>query len=470
MMLVKIAFRNILRNSRRSLMTISAVAVGAVALILFGQFMAYLVLAFQTTTVAQTGHLTVFRTGYFDFGAGNPGAYGISDYNGVIRLIDDDPVLRPMIAVVTPTVSLFGLAGNFDIDASKTFFGIGVIPTDREHMQQWDEYGIRRSSGRVLGDLGLRDDEPTQGVLGVGLARILGLCQRLQLDNCPTPPKTETSAGPAAPALAPDLSELAQRDLDPSAAGLQKAMPRIDLLAATSGGAPNVLSLYVSKAQSAGVKELDDSLVLMHLDLAQELLYGRGEHKAVGIVLLLNRTEDLRAARDRLGAIFKEHGLDLEVRDFTELQPQYNQVIGLFGAILFFIAIVMGVIVLFTVVNTMSMTVMERTNEIGTARAMGVRRSGIRRQFLIEGWMLGAIGATLGLILAWLIAFAVNHAGLTWMPPGQAAPIPLRVLTSGVEKLIGAVWLGLLLVATIAALIPANRAARMPVVDALRHV
>ena len=130
----------------------------------------------------------------------------------------------------------------------------------------------------------------------------------------------------------------------------------------------------------------------------------------------------------------------------------------------------MGVIVLFTIVNTMSMSVMERTNEIGTARAMGVRRSGIRRQFLIEGWMLGLIGATAGIILAAVIAIVVNHAGLTWIPPGRAAPMPLQVLTSGVGMLVGAVWLGLLSMATIAALVPANRAARMPVVDALRHV
>ena len=89
----------------------------------------------------------------------------------------------------------------------------------------------------------------------------------------------------------------------------------------------------------------------------------------------------------------------------------------------------MGVIVLFTVVNTMSMSVMERTNEIGTARAMGVRRSGIRRQFLIEGWMLGVIGATAGVILATLIATWFNHLGITCMPPGQARPVPLVLLT-----------------------------------------
>jgi len=65
---------------------------------------------------------------------------------------------------------------------------------------------------------------------------------------------------------------------------------------------------------------------------------------------------------------------------------------------------------------------MERTNEIGTARAMGVRRSGIRRQFLVEGWMLGAIGATAGVILASLLATWFNHAGVMYMPPGQASP------------------------------------------------
>jgi putative ABC transport system permease protein len=130
----------------------------------------------------------------------------------------------------------------------------------------------------------------------------------------------------------------------------------------------------------------------------------------------------------------------------------------------------MGVIVLFTVVNTMGMSVMERTTEIGSAPAMGVRRSGIRRLFVVEGALLGAIGATIGSALAQAIASAVNHAGMTWTPPGQAAAVPLEILTSGSAGLIVRVWLGLVVAATLAALIPANRAARLPVVDALRHV
>jgi len=142
----------------------------------------------------------------------------------------------------------------------------------------------------------------------------------------------------------------------------------------------------------------------------------------------------------------------------------------MFRAIFLFISSIMGIIALFTIVNTMGMSVMERTTEIGTARAMGVRRVGIRRVFLVEGAILGAIGATVGAALAQLIATAVNHGSLTWTPPGQAAPVPLEVLTANSMGFVTVVWFAIVAVATLAALILANRGARLEVVDALRHV
>jgi putative ABC transport system permease protein len=59
---------------------------------------------------------------------------------------------------------------------------------------------------------------------------------------------------------------------------------------------------------------------------------------------------------------------------------------------------------------------------------------------------------------------------MTWMPPGQASPIPLEILTAGATGFIARVWVALVAAATLAALIPASRGARLPVVDALRHV
>jgi putative ABC transport system permease protein len=466
-MLFKIAFRNVFRNRRRSLMTLLAIAVGAVALVLFGEFIGFIRAALKTMTVENVGHLTVFRSGYLDYGAGNPVAFGIDDYRGVIRLIAEDPEIKPRLNVITPTVSVSGIAGNFDIGASKTFFGTGFLPADRERMMLWDELGI--FTRRVRTPSGLKDDDEQSGVVGVGLARVLGFCEKLAIKDCPPRPQP-AAAVPAGENEAPDIAALAQAERAEMQAAPADSRPRLDLLAATAGGAPNVMSLFISGAEPQSARELDDNFVAMHLTLAQKLLYGRNEPKAMAIVMQLFHTDDTAAVRARLLTIFKQHGLDLEVRDFVERQPFYKQAVDMFDAIFFFISLIMGVIVIFTVVNTMGMSVMERTNEIGTARALGVRRSGTRNVFVVEGALLGIFGATVGVVLGQIIAVGFNHLGFTWMPPGNAARVPLRVLTSGVMPLLSGTWLGLVLMATVAAVIPANRAARLKVVDALRHV
>jgi putative ABC transport system permease protein len=335
-------------------------------------------------------------------------------------------------------------------------------------MRLWNEYGAAQPARP---DTRMSDNDPTRGLIGGGLARILGLCAPLQLANCPAPPAaantTLASASPS-PALA-EVTDLAARDLSQSSAA-SPALPQISLLSATAGGAPNVVTLDVAGADPQGVKELDDNYVAMPFPLAQQLVYGRGERKATGIVLQLHRSEDLKAARAALTGLFRREKLDLEVRDFGELTPFYGQVVGLFGSIFLFIALIMGVIVLFAVVNTMTMNVVERTNEIGTIRAMGVKRSGVRRQFLVEGLLLGGIGATAGALLAIAIVVLVNRAGLTWIPPGNANAVPLRLDLFGRPLLLLGTWVALVVIATIAALIPANRAAKLSVVDALRHV
>jgi putative ABC transport system permease protein len=174
--------------------------------------------------------------------------------------------------------------------------------------------------------------------------------------------------------------------------------------------------------------------------------------------------------RARLQQIIDAHHLDLEVRDFRDLSPFYVQVVAMFSAIFGFIALVMGVIVLFAVVNTMTMNVMERTNEIGTIRALGVRRRGVRTQFIVEGALIGAIGATLGAAFAFAIGAMVNRAGWAWVPPGNSSPTPFKVDLLGHPSLFLGTWLALTVVAMLAAFIPAHRAARLSIVDALRHV
>jgi putative ABC transport system permease protein len=244
------------------------------------------------------------------------------------------------------------------------------------------------------------------------------------------------------------------------------------MLAANAHGAPNVAALRVVKAEIQGVKEFDDMYVGMHLAQAQRLVYGRDPPQVTAVMIQLRHTADLPAARARLAQLLDGPlaGDGLEVHDFAVLNPFYGQATTMFATIFGFIAVLIGAIVLFTVGNTMSMAVVERTTEIGTLRAMGLRRGGIRRLFLVEGLMLGLIGAALGLAIALGLAALINLSGLSWTPPGNVNPVPLTVHVWGERGLVVGSAIGMVAVAVLSALWPAARAARLAIVDALRHV
>ena len=132
--------------------------------------------------------------------------------------------------------------------------------------------------------------------------------------------------------------------------------------------------------------------------------------------------------------------------------------------------VLIGGIVMFTVSNTMNTTVVERTIEIGTLRAIGLRRSGIRLMFVLEGALLGLSGALAGLLMALGAAAIINRLDLHWLPPGSASPVPLELSVWGETSMIVGTTCGLILMATLSAWWPAYRAARLNVVEALRHV
>ncbi len=464
---IKIASRSILRNVRRSLMTVLAISVGASSLVVFGEFVSRVFAQLETRGVISGGHIAIYHRGYFDYGTGNPSAYGIRDYQSLLDLVTNDPVLKPKINVATPVINLFGIAANFEDEASKTFFGRGVMPADYNRMQQWDEHDLKDFTV----DASINTEDFSHGNMGVGLARILKLAKPLKLDAGSMAPDLEEPAHRGPSDTKRDFSNLEDSGKTGASGGeATAAVARLDLLAATAGGAPNVVNFFADKAISQGMKEVDDSFVLMNFDLSQQLLFGRGEKQAVGVVLQLHHTRDIPAVRTRLEQLFKEKSLNLEVRDLKELQPFYKQAVGMFSAIFMFVAVIMIVIVLFTIVNTMSMSVMERTQEIGTLRALGLGRMGVMAQFVLEGAMLGLVGTFVGLLVGVVITQLVNHAGLTWQPPGSASPIPLKLMTNGAVGLFVAIGFGLSAIATLAALIPARNAGRMKVVDALGHV
>jgi putative ABC transport system permease protein len=460
-----LALRNLLRNQRRSLATLLALAIGSAAILIFGGFSANIKYSMLTGYVRAGGHLQIQHRDFFLYGNGNPAAYGLGGYEQLLEAIRTDPLLRPMVVVATPTLQLGGIAGNYDAGVSRTVVGTGMVAEDVQAMRLWNEFSVPMDSPPFA----LVGSASDAAIVGVGVARVLLLCDALAIHNCPRPEAKAVSG--TGIALPDDIALLAETAAGPATSVARRAGARIELLAGQGRGTPNVTALQVLAAEDQGVKELDEVAVILHFKQAQALVYGRSPPKATAIMIQLQRTDQVGQASELLKALIKRvaPGQALGVLDYVVLNPFYVQTLDLFNMIFGFIFALIGGIVLFTVSNTMNAAVVERTVEVGTLRAVGLRRSGITRLFIAEGFMLGCGGALTGLSLALVVGGVVNALNLTWLPPGSSELLPLTLRIWGETTMLLLVTLGLILIATLSAWWPAWRAARLNIVEALRH-
>jgi len=466
MMTLSLAIRNLLRNRRRSLATLLAMAIGATSILLFGGYSTNINYTMHTEYVQTGGHLQIQHRDFYLYGSGNPTAYGIADYTKILNAIQEDAELRDMVLVATPTLQFGGIGGNYTAGVSRTIMGNGFVAEDVNRMRRWNDFNLRSSSPASA----LEGSAEDAVIVGTGVARVLQLCDALKIERCP---KLEASAKVDGASIPDDIAQLSLQETPVSANASDTANPRrIEILASSASGTPNVASLEVIRAEEQGFKELDEIYVMMHLAKAQKLIYGKSPPKVTSIVLQLRHTDQIPRALKRLEPILATFSKSqpLAVMDFKTLNPFFVQTIQLFDTIFGFIFALIGAIVLFTVSNTMNTAVVERTVEIGTLRAIGLRRAGIRRLFVVEGALLGLCGAVFGVFLALLIAGVANQMGLTWSAPGSVVPLPLTLTVWGENKMIFGTTAGLIVIAVVSAWWPAYRAAQLNVVEALRHV
>ena len=142
--------------------------------------------------------------------------------------------------------------------------------------------------------------------------------------------------------------------------------------------------------------------------------------------------------------------------DFDE---QFGSTIAIFNAIILSVALISIVVGGLAVINTMTMSVIERTREIGIKRAIGASRAVIMRELVLEAGFMGFVGGLTGLGLAALVVFVANDAG-------QSTGTILFRLTPGIAAL-GVTFSTVL--GALAGALPAWNAARMDPVEALRY-
>ena len=411
--LIKIAARNLLRYRRRTLLTTLLIVIGVVAMLLFvstsGSFKQMMV---GQITDSMLGHLQIHKKGY-------------------VSSIDSLPLtLNMKPAMVSKVEAVFD---NID--------------------------GIEAWSPRIkLGAMFSNYVETTS-------IRLNGVDPVREVETCPE------LAGRVIDGTAEPLVERG-KILMPEliAKGLKvKTGDAVVLVATNRDGSVNGIN-FVVQGILEGISGPGGRDGYMHIEDSRELLR-MDDSEISEIAVRLQDPQRLDAVMAELnatlGTLRNQQGKPaFEMHSWDKLSPFAN-IAQMIDLMTLFIKIMLVAIVLTSVMNVMIMAVYERIREIGTIAAMGTQPGAILQLFVVEGLLLGLIGAAIGIALSIAIVFILQQAGITFSFGRQSGLVLYPVLVLKDILFASAMVIG---VAVLASVQPAWKASRMDPIEALRHV
>lgn len=420
MITIKIAVRNIFRHRTRTIITLSTIVFGCIALIFAGGFFEDIFFKMRESYIkAHTGHIQIYKEGFGDKGRLEPYNYLIENPQGIISLLNAIEGIK----FVTPRLQFSGLISTGDNTIS--FMGMGLDPK-YERATQFDARDLKRAMNNVTlegvaviqGDT-LSESDTYSVMLGKGLAQAMGA----------------------------------------------KIGDALVLLTNTTSGSVNALDVTVKGIFFTSSKAFDDHFLRLPLSTAQKLL---NTESVQSLVVMLNKTEDTQRVKKELERIFIAKHLDLELKSWDELSDFYIQTVKLFNRLFFILKIVIVVIVILSIFNTMNMAVLERISEIGTIMALGTKRSGIINLFMYEGIALGVIGGSMGIVFGVIVTSLISRIGIP-MPPPPGATMQWLSEPKIVPAILIFTFILSVAISIISSLYPAYAASRLEIADALRH-
>lgn len=403
-----LAFRNVFRNRRRTLMTLLMVGGGVAGLLLVGGFFAFMFRGLRESTINNgLGHMQIFTAEHFTRDEVRVLDTGIDHWQQVAASVKAGEHVRG----VAPRIEFYGMLSNGV--KSAVFMGSAVDPAAEKSLG----FTTLLNTGR---DLSSKQDGETEALIGVGVARSMNV----------------------------------------------KVGDGLTLLAVTSDGALNGIDVNIVGIVRTGFKDLDDRYLRITLPSAQRLLQS---DRVTNLVVGLDRTDntDLVAAQiaPRLAGLPQQ----MTLKKWIDLAAYYQQVHTLFSAIFIFLGVIVFFMVLMSSINTLLMAMFERTREIGTMLAMGTPRFWIVALFMVEATLTGVLGAIVGVVGGNLLGWLLNVSGLHMPPPpGNTVDLPFRVLHVP-SLMVGASILVIVSLA-LASILPAIRASRLQIAEALAHV
>jgi putative ABC transport system permease protein len=403
-----LAFRNIFRNRRRTLMTLMMVGGGVVCLLLAGGYFGFMTHGLRESTINDgLGHIQIFTADHFRRDEVRVLDTGIENWRQVAASVSTGGHVRG----VAPRIEFYGMVSNGTKAAG--FMGSGVDPAAEKSLG----FVSRVVSGR---DLDAKPTGEVEALIGVGLAKSMNV----------------------------------------------KVGDGLTLLAMTSDGALNGVDVEIVGLTNSGVAAMDARSLRVTLTAAQRLLQS---DRVTNLVVGLDSTDNTDKVAAELAPRLRGLPQQMELRKWIDLATYYKQVNTMFNGIFLFMGVIVFFMVLMSSVNTLLMSMFERTREIGTMLAMGTPRGWIVALFVLEATLLGVMGAVVGVVAGNLLGMLLNASGLHMPPPpGYTVAIPFKVLHIPAQ-MIGSSVLVIVSLA-LASILPAVRASRLQIAEALAHV
>jgi ABC-type lipoprotein release transport system permease subunit len=405
------AWRNIWRNPRRTLLTISAIAFACILLVFMLSFQfGFYETAINASVRIHAGHLQIQAEGYQD--------------KKSMRMVVSDPnfledVLENIEAVAAHTyrASAFSLVSH-----GKRAYGVMVTGIDPAK-----EAGVSTLKNVIGEGTYLTEKDSYQALIG-----------KLLADNLRVVPGDE-----------------------------------LTLLGQGRDGSVAATVVTVRGIYKSGLDEFDRSSLHIPLKVFQdEYAMGKSIHQAVILGRSLAKIPEIKAQiKTRLTN--RDHNISLKVLDWEELMPGLRQAIelDLVSGLIFYVLLI--IVVAFSILNTFLMAIFERTKEFGIMKAIGTTPGRLTKLLLIESLTVTLAGILIGIILgiavtAYFQVYGIDFSGSSELLSQFGISGRMYPRLSMLSILIGP---GLVLAITfLAALYPALKVRTLRPVEALAHI
>lgn len=386
----KMALRNLWKNARRSFSTGMAIIAGFTGLCLLGGYILRVehYMRVNTAYINHTGHISIYKKDGLDGFYSNPRKYHLSAED--LQKLQD--LLKTDADVEFSSPILQGMALLSNGNKSVPVVAFGITPALEKRIQSHQE--VTTWTEELIpppGELSIKDAEGP-------LAETISITKQLG-----------TLIGRKAP-----FASLSDSEKD------------VQLAARTFEGDLNAVNANLGFKHTTGMMMAEDTGLIAPLAVLQNLYATDG---ATYLAVYLNPKVDVGSAVKKLQEKIDAAGLDYQTYPFN------NDAIGLFyvgtlGFLFimagFFIFLIFSAVAL-SIINSMTIGILERVREIGTLKAIGYTNAQTAWLFTLESLYLTGSSLVIGYILTQIIGAVVNALNIRFNPPGIAGDMQFVV-------------------------------------------